>query len=224
MLQLNHIKKMIDGNEVLSDIYYVFEEGRLYSVLAGSKEGKTVLLKCINKDYKLDSGVIKGRVNQVSLYVSDEDVLPEYVTGEDFITYLCQLKKGSKKPVTYMDKVALNRNVRRKFIKEYNVEDKVRLFLAMYLIQKPHVMLFDDVLDTCSDSFVQEFFDIISEECSRRIVIVTTGRLDIARFLSDDILLLNKGELNEVSGDMLDAPEIKQAIADILGEDANDNY
>lgn len=218
MLQLNHIKKTFGEKDVLTDVDYIFQEGNIYPILAGNGAGKTTLLKCISGECALDSGAIKIRTNQLVYFLSKEGDLPENITGADFIKYLWSLKKGGKKPEVYLDIVGLDDTVRRKRIKDYGFEDMKRLQLATVLVLKPHIILFDEPLDECSDSFIEEFFDIISDELSRRIVIVTTGRVDVARFLAENIVVLNNGELNDISGDMIDAPEVRQAIADILGE------
>ncbi len=224
MLQLNHIKKVYGDTVVLADIDYIFEEGKIYPLLAGNGAGKTTLLKCMCGECIPDSGTIRTRTNHVIYYASKEGNLPEYITGENYIKYLCGLKKGTKNPDVYINKVGLSDEVKRRLVKDYSFEDKKRLELAAFLVQKPNIILFDAVLDDCSDAFVEDFLDIIKNECNRRIVVVTTGRLDIARFLADDILMLNRGKLKSITSDMIDAPEVMRAIADILGEDANDGY
>lgn len=224
MLQLNHIKKTYGDTVVLADIDYVFEEGKVYPVLAGSGAGKTTLLKCMCGECIPDSGNIRSRANHVVYYVPKEGNLPEYITGESYIKYLCGMKKGTKKPEVYISRVGLPDDMRRRLIRDYSFEDKKRLELAAFLIQRPNVILFDEALDDCTDAFVEDFLDIVKGERNRRIVVVTTARLDIARFLADNILMLNKGEIKSITSDMIDAPEVMQAIADILGEDANDSY
>ena len=36
MLQLEHVKKSYDKKEVLTDVTYTFEEGKVYSLLGGA--------------------------------------------------------------------------------------------------------------------------------------------------------------------------------------------
>ena len=47
MLQLEHVKKSYDKKEVLTDVTYTFEEGKVYSLLGGAGAGRTTLLECI---------------------------------------------------------------------------------------------------------------------------------------------------------------------------------
>jgi ABC-2 type transport system ATP-binding protein len=54
------------------------------------------------------------------------------------------------------------------------------------------------------------------------VVLISTSVLNVARQISPDVLVLNNGELNEVTADMIDIPEIHDAILDILGDLEND--
>ena len=48
MLQIHHLKKSYNKKtEVLSDIDYTFEEGRVYPVLGGIGSGRTTLFDCL---------------------------------------------------------------------------------------------------------------------------------------------------------------------------------
>ena len=58
MLQLNHIKKSYDKKEVLSDVNYTFEDGKVYSLLAAAGAGRTTLFECICSDLTIDDGNI----------------------------------------------------------------------------------------------------------------------------------------------------------------------
>ena len=54
------------------------------------------------------------------------------------------------------------------------------------------------------------------------IIIISTGLLEISQRISDDAVVLNNGELNLISKDTMEIPEIKQAVLDILGEADNE--
>ena len=43
MLQLNHIKKIYNKTEVLTDVNYMFNKGQLYPILGGNGSGRTTL-------------------------------------------------------------------------------------------------------------------------------------------------------------------------------------
>ena len=66
--------------------------------------------------------------------------------------------------------------------------------------------------------FTIMFLRVLNEEAEGHIVIVTTGIFAMAKRIAKDVLVLSNGEINEVTYEMIDIPEIKKAIFDILGE------
>ena len=40
MLKLNHIKKIYDKQEILTDVNYEFQEGKIYPILGGAGAGR----------------------------------------------------------------------------------------------------------------------------------------------------------------------------------------
>ena len=218
MLQLNHVKKIYDKTEVLSDISYTFEEGRLYPILGGAGAGRTTLFECICGDLTTDGGTIVTKEKTDLFFAAKQSILPMYISGEEFIKYLCEFQKEPKKPEEYLDRVGLESSVRRRLICEYTFEEKKRLQLAAFLVQRPYVIMFDEPLDYCGEEYTDMFLKVLSEEAKEHIVLISTGILSVAKKIAPDILVLNNGELNEVTGDVIDVPEIKRAILDILGE------
>ncbi|TVR71990.1 MAG: ATP-binding cassette domain-containing protein [Marinilabiliales bacterium] len=58
MIEVRHINKSFDGQQVLNDISVSFEQGKTNLIIGRSGSGKTVLLKCIVGLLEADSGDI----------------------------------------------------------------------------------------------------------------------------------------------------------------------
>jgi len=221
MLQLIHLKKMFGRNVVLEDVNHVIEDEGIYSVLGAEGAGKTTLFKCINGDIKPDGGSVKTKAKQNIFMAAKESLLPEYVTGYEFIEFICKLKGSAEKPETYLGIVNFPEDMEHIIIRDYSFELKKRIQLAAFLIQKPYIMLFDSALDDCDEDFVEIFLDVLEVMKDRHIILISTKYLDIARRISKDVLILNNGELNCISEEMFDVPEVRQAIDEILAADDN---
>lgn len=93
--------------------------------------------------------------------------------------------------------------------------------MAVVLIKKPYVIALDAPFDYCSEEFFNDMMPIIDELKDKHIIIVTSGNVDVARSLSGDVIVLNNGELNAVTDESFEIPEIRQAVIDLLagGED-----
>ena len=218
MLRLNHLKKSFGKNEILTDIEYTFEEGNIYPVLGSAGAGRTTLFECIAGDISVDSGTVETKEKCTLFFAAKQSVFPMLITGYQFISMLCDMNKNSEKPEYYFDKVKLSEQVRDMHIADYSFEEKKRLQLAAFLIQKPYVMMFDEALDYCTDEYIDDMLSVLNEYKDDHIILLSTGLLDVAHRISKDVLVLNNGELNPISHETMQIPEIKEAVLDILGE------
>ena len=222
MLHLSHLKKSFGKTEILTDVEYIFNKGGIYPILGGPDAGRTTLFECIAGDISLDSGEVKTQEKSTLFFAAKQSVLPMLITGYQFISMLCDMNKNSEEPEYYFEKVKLSQEVRDKHIGDYSFEEKKRLQLAAFLIQKPYVMMFDEALDYCTEEYIDDMLDILNEVKDEHIILISTGLLDIAHRISQDVVVLNNGELNLISYETMQSPEIKKAVLDILGEADNE--
>ena len=47
---IEHLKKSYEKKEVLKDIAFTFQEGKIYGLLGRNGAGKTTLFNCLNRD------------------------------------------------------------------------------------------------------------------------------------------------------------------------------
>ena len=72
ILEVQHISKSFGNTEVLKDISFSLEKGKVLSMIGSSGSGKTTLLRCLNFLEQPDGGVI--RVNGETLFdAADRD-------------------------------------------------------------------------------------------------------------------------------------------------------
>ena len=53
---IENLTKSFGTKEVLKDISFTFESGKIYGLLGRNGAGKTTLFNCVNKDIKSESG------------------------------------------------------------------------------------------------------------------------------------------------------------------------
>lgn len=218
MLQLNHIKKSYDKKEVLSDVNYTFEEGHIYPLLGAAGAGRTTLFECICEDLTIDEGNIVTKEKQNIFFAAKQSILPMFISGKKFVHVAANLKNDKTNVQEYLLRVGLSRDKWDKLICDYSFEDKKRLQLAAFLSQKPYIIMFDEPLDYCDEDYIETFLKILEEEKKDHIIIISTSLLSMARRIAKDILVLNSGEIYEIPENMIDVPEIANALSDILGE------
>jgi ABC-2 type transport system ATP-binding protein len=216
------MKKMYNKTAVLEDVNYMFNKGQLYPILGGNGCGRTTLFECICGDLAIDEGEIKTKEKSTIFLAAKQSILPMYVTGYEYIQFLCELNAHENEPEYYLEQVHMSEKSREEMICDYSFEDKKRLQLAAFLIQKPYIIMFDEPLDYCSEDYIKEFIEVLNTMKDEHIILISTGLLEIAQRISKDVVVLNNKELNMVSEDMMAMPEIKRAILDILEEADNE--
>ena len=70
ILEVQHVSKSFGNTEVLKDISFSLEKGKVLSLIGSSGSGKTTLLRCLNFLEQPDGGVI--RVNGEPLFDADD--------------------------------------------------------------------------------------------------------------------------------------------------------
>lgn len=222
MLKLSHIKKEYNKKDVLADISYTFEEGSIYSLLGNAGAGRTTLFECICGDVPVDEGEIETLPKAKIFYASKQSVLPVYITGYEFISMLCDMSDDDIEPEEFFEKVGLSVSQRDKLIADYTFEEKKLLQLASMLVIKPYIVLFDEPLDYCDEEYINKFLEVINSVKDNRIIIISSGLLEIAARISNDTIVLNNGEFNHIDKETMAIPEIRKAVLDILGEADNE--
>jgi len=94
-LQINNLTKKYGDKEVLQDVNFTFEEGKIYGLLGRNGAGKTTFFNALNKDISIDSGefFIENSNEKKELstsdigYVISTPVVPEFLTGKEFIQF-----------------------------------------------------------------------------------------------------------------------------------------
>ena len=217
MLKLSHIKKGYNKKDVLIDVDYTFQEGNIYSLLGGAGAGRTTLFECICGDVPVDEGAIEIPPKAKIFYASKQSIPPVYITGYEFISMLCDISDENIKPEAVFEKVGLSIGQRDKLIVDYTFEEKKLLQLASI-----YVILFDEPLDYCDNEYIEKFIEVINSVKSGRIVIISSGLLEISLRISPDTIVLNNGEFNYIDKQTMAIPEIRKAVLDILGEADNE--
>ena len=100
-LEVIELTKNYGKKEVLKDINFTFEEGKIYALLGHNGAGKTTFFNCLNKDISIDSGRFylddyfgRNKLESKDIgYVLSTPVVPEFLTGREFIHFFMDIHK-----------------------------------------------------------------------------------------------------------------------------------
>ena len=227
-LVIENLNKSFDKKCVLKNINFTFENGKIYGLLGRNGAGKTTFFNCLNEDLKCDSGefyLSDGKSNKKIEssdigYVLSTPVVPEFLTGREFLKYFIDINKdnikGLKTIDEYFDIVKIDMEDRDKLMKDYSHGMKNKMQMLIYLIASPNLLLLDEPLTSFDVVVAEEMKELLKKMKKNRILIFSTHIMELALDLCDEIVVLNKGRLLEIKRDELTDKELKNKIISIL--------
>ena len=229
---IEHLSKHYEKKEVLRDIDFTFEEGKIYGLLGRNGAGKTTLFNCINRDVKADGGEFfletdTGRRSLVAEdigYVLSTPTVPEFLTGREFLKFFIDINEktiGQPRPLDeYFAFKGIAPEDRDKLLKDYSHGMKNKMQMLVHIIARPNILLLDEPLTSLDVVVAEEMKEVLRSLKQGRITIFSTHLLDLALDLCDEIILLNHGELEVVEKSHLDGQEFREKIIAALREQA----
>ena len=233
-LIIEHLAKSYDKRQVLRDIDFAFDSGKIYGLLGRNGAGKTTLFNCLNRDIKADSGSFSlmqdGQRRTVSAddvgYVLSTPTVPEFLTGREFLKFFLEINEGKildPQPLdAYFDEIRISPEDRDKLLKDYSHGMKNKMQMLINMIYRPNILLLDEPLTSLDVVVAEEMKLLLRRLKAGRITIFSTPIMDLALDLCDEIVLLNHGELEVVDKANLDQSAFKDKILAALRDEAHE--
>lgn len=229
-LVIKHLKKNFEKKEVLKDINFEFEKGKIYGLLGRNGAGKTTLFNCLNEDLDLDGG--EFYINDESdRNIKSEDIgyvlstpnVPEFLTGREFLKFFIEINekriKNKKTTDEYFDFVQIEKEDRDKLMKDYSHGMKNKMQMLVNIIASPDILLLDEPLTSLDVVAQEEMKQLFKDIKKDHIIIFSTHIMELALDLCDEIVILNKGVLTEIENDKEDTQSFKNKIIEALKEE-----
>lgn len=229
-LVIKNLKKTFDKKQVLNDINFEFEKGKIYGLLGRNGAGKTTLFNCINEDLPCDSGEFFIRDN-VDRKLDAEDIgyvlsipnVPEFLTGREFLKFFVDINKSRIKNLKNIDEyfclMKIDESDRDKLLKDYSHGMKNKMQMLVNIISKPNILLLDEPLTSFDVVVAEEMKQLLKSIKKDHIIIFSTHIMELALDLCDEIVILNKGVLEIVDKKNLDNKHFKDKIIEALKEE-----
>lgn len=230
-LIIKDLKKNFEKKEVLRDISFEFEKGKIYGLLGRNGAGKTTLFNCINEDLKVDNGTFEieedGKKRSVHPddigYVLSVPIVPEFLTGREFIKFFIDINKKKiidiKTIDEYFDFMKIDIDDRDKLLKDYSHGMKNKMQMLVNLIANPCILLLDEPLNSFDVVVADEMKQMLRQIRKDHIIIFSTHIMELALDLCDNIVILSGGELEEIEKGVLDNIAFKDKIIGALKGD-----
>ena len=230
-LVVKSLKKNFEKKEVLKDINFEFEKGKIYGLLGRNGAGKTTFFNCLNEDLDIDAGEFYIEDNGKQRKMEAEDVgyvlstpnVPEFLTAREFLKFFIDInKKRIKNEKTideYFEFMKIEEEDRDRLLKDYSHGMKNKMQMLVNIIANPNVLLLDEPLTSFDVVVAEEMKQMLREIKKDHIIIFSTHIMELALDLCDEIVILNKGILEEIDKDNIDNEHLKNKILEALKEE-----
>ena len=229
-LEVKRLTKNYGKKEVLKDINFTFEEGKIYGLIGRNGSGKTTFFNCLNKDVEINQGQFyldnETLIPEDTGYVTATPIVPEFLTGREFLKFYLDINeekiKERKTMDEYFDIVKLSKEDQNKLLKEYSHGMKNKMQILVNIIINPKVILLDEPL-TALDIVVQEDMKKLLRELRKNhIIIFSTHILELAMDLCDEMVVLSNKKLEIVEKNNLNTKNYKEKIMKELKDEKDD--
>lgn len=227
-LVIEDLSKKFEEKSVLNELDARFDQGIIYALLGRNGAGKTTLFSLIAKELKKDSGEVYLLENGEKINLESKDVffmlaepeLPRFLTAREFIKFFIDVNKERIADLHdtdyYFDLVKFDEEDKDRLIQGYSTGMRNKIQMMMFLILKPRVILMDEPLNSLDIVVQKEMKDLIKSIKHDHIIIFSTHILDLAKGISDEIVLLHKGQIEEVDREIKNNPDFEDRIISLL--------
>lgn len=206
IIKLDNIEKSIKGNQVLNQVSFEFESGKIYGIYGRNGSGKTMLMRMILGLIHSDHGsvTIDGKIigkdidfpESVGAMIENPGFFP-YATGYENLKMLADIKgKIDENDIREaIQKVGLDDQEKR-VVAKYSMGMKQRLAIAQAIMEKPDLLVLDEPTNALDQEGVDVFRKIIQSEAKRgTLIIISSHNKEDIDILSDIKIKMELGKI-----------------------------
>lgn len=231
-LEIINLSKSFGTKEVLKNIDFTFESGKIYGLIGRNGVGKTTFFNSLNEDIDIDSGYFyledeygRNRLDIKDIgYVISTPVVPEFLTAKEFLEFFLEINKDkiiNKDTNYYFNLVKISKEDQNKLLRDFSHGMKNKMQILINIISNPKIILLDEPL-TSLDIVVQEDMKKLFKDLKKdHIIIFSTHILELAMDLCDEIVILNHKKLEQIEKRNLNTKKYKDKIIATLKDEKN---
>lgn len=204
MIKVENICKKIKKNEIIKNISYRFDCGKIYGLYGRNGSGKTVFLKLLSGFYRLDSGSVlydgvsysKNNVCKDVRVLIDGPSFYGDLSGYDNLKLLADInKKISNKEIDDILKVVNLYDEKDKKYSKYSLGMKQKLGIAQALMENTKYIFLDEPFNGVEEATVTKLIDYIKSIKEDKVIIISTHIKEDLDNISDVIIKIEDGKI-----------------------------
>lgn len=212
VLTVSNLTKVYDKKAVVDQVSFTFQKGKCIALIGPNGAGKTTILRTLSGLLTPTSGSVRfadnkenGDIREWIGYLPQHPVFYTWMTGKEFLIYCGQLAympktDASKRAAELLKKVGIE-EAGDQLISKYSGGMRQRLGIAQAIIHQPMLLMLDEPVSSLDPIGRREVLILMETLKKEMTILFSTHILGDADEISDELLLLHKGEIVE-SGTM----------------------
>lgn len=207
LVTITNLEKRFSSEQAVKGISFSIKQGRCLALIGPNGAGKTTTIRMLAGMLQPSAGQIlfEGLPNAVDRrqhigYLPQYPAFYGWMSGKEYLIYAGQLAQLSKQKAKgqaekWLDRVGL-KEFARKRIAGYSGGMKQRLGLAQAMLHEPKLLILDEPVSALDPVGRREVLEMMRELKKETTLLFSTHVLHDAEQVSDDIVILNKGEIH----------------------------
>lgn len=208
LLTVESLTKKFKGTTAVRDISFSLDFGKCIALIGPNGAGKTTTLRILAGLLKPTSGKVtfseqypNADIRKYIGYLPQHPIFPGWMTGMEFLIFSGELglldkKSARMKAEDLAERVGIT-DALNKRISSYSGGMKQRLGIAQALIHSPQVLMLDEPVSSLDPIGRREVLTLLEELKTNMTILFSTHILNDAEEVSDELILLNHGEIIE---------------------------
>jgi ABC-2 type transport system ATP-binding protein len=197
MIELTNLSKSFGQHQILHEITYTFDSGKVYGIVGENGAGKTTLFRCI-AGLETATGSIKSTIEPLKNtlgYLTSDPYFLSKLTGEEYI-YLLTDARG--KQIKNLSERNIFELPLKEYASAYSTGMKKKLALTATLLQDNNYYILDEPfngIDLQSSIILTEI--ILRLKAMGKTILISSHIFSTLKDTCDEILVLENGRINK---------------------------
>lgn len=203
ILSIKNLNKHYKKNQVLFDINFDCNEGRIVGLIGPNGAGKTTIMKSIlaliksNGSITIDGKKIlfnKGQLSDtVGALIENPGIYP-YLSGLDHLKMFS--KKNNHEEINQLvSELEMSEYIKKK-AGQYSLGMKQKLGIALALINNPKLVILDEPMNGLDPKATKNLRNLIKKRASNGVTfLISSHLLSELQKLADDVILVSNGKI-----------------------------
>ena len=205
-IRLCKVRKSFGEEEVLRELSWEMERGKVYGIVGNNGSGKTVLMKCICGFLPVSGGTVQVGGKYVGTEVDFPESLGVIIETPGFLTNFSGRKSLAqlRGKITGSDITRVLRQVgldpeMKKPVNKYSLGMRQRLGIAQAIMEDPELLILDEPFNGLDHHGVEEIRKILLEQKKQgKTILLASHNQEDIRILCDRVFEMDGGVMREV--------------------------